>query len=57
MEGNRRQQHRIEQYFDCTFLSAWGEQQARISSLSPIGCLSTAVPQIAQQARSSRTLP
>jgi hypothetical protein len=38
MEGNRRQQHRLERYFDCTFLSAWGEQQARVSSLSPIGC-------------------
>jgi hypothetical protein len=38
MEGNRRQRHRIERYYDCTFLSAWGEQNARISSLSPIGC-------------------
>jgi hypothetical protein len=38
LEGNRRQQHRIERYFDCTFLSALGEQMARINSLSPIGC-------------------
>ena len=25
-------------YFDCTWLSAWGEETARISSLSPTGC-------------------
>ena len=37
--GNSRQQRqRIERYFDCTWLSVWGEQRSRISSLSPTGC-------------------
>jgi hypothetical protein len=34
----RRQRQRVERYFDCTFLSAWGDEKARISSLSPTGC-------------------
>lgn len=34
----RRQRLRVEQYFDCTWLSDWGEEQCRISSLSPTGC-------------------
>ena len=38
--GTRRRQERqrIVRYFDCTWLSAWGEENARISSLSPTGC-------------------
>jgi PilZ domain len=35
---DRRQRRRITQYFDCTWLSAWGEERCRISSLSPTGC-------------------
>lgn len=34
--GQTRQ--RITRYFDCTWLSEWGLQRARISSLSPTGC-------------------
>jgi len=34
----RQQRQRIVRYFDCTWLSAWGEETARISSLSPTGC-------------------
>jgi PilZ domain len=34
----RRQRERIEQYFDCTWVSAWGEERSRVSSLSPNGC-------------------
>jgi hypothetical protein len=33
-----QQRQRIERYFDCTWLSVWGEQRSRISSLSPAGC-------------------
>ena len=36
--NERRQQHRIEQYFECTWLSAWGEEKSRVNSLSPTGC-------------------
>jgi len=36
--SERRQRLRVEQYFDCTWLSDWGEEQCRISSLSPTGC-------------------
>jgi hypothetical protein len=35
---NRQQRQRIERYFDCSWLSAWGEQRSRMSSLSPTGC-------------------
>ena len=35
---NRQQRQRIERYFDCTWLSVWGEERSRISSLSPTGC-------------------
>ena len=34
----RRQRQRIARYFDCTWLSTWGEEKARVSSLSPTGC-------------------
>ena len=34
----RQQRQRIVRYFDCTWLSAWGEEKARVSSLSPTGC-------------------
>ena len=36
--SSRQQRQRIERYFDCTWLSVWGEQTSRISSLSPTGC-------------------
>ena len=36
--GNRRQRQRIERYFDCSWMSVWGDQKARISSISPTGC-------------------
>ena len=36
--GNRRQRQRIERYFDCSWVSVWGDQKARISSISPTGC-------------------
>jgi hypothetical protein len=36
--SSRQQRQRIERYFDCTWLSVWGEQKSRISSLSPTGC-------------------
>ena len=32
------QRQRVEQYFDCTWLSVWGEEHSRVSSLSPTGC-------------------
>ena len=34
----RRRRHRVEEYFDCTWLSDWGEEKCRVSSLSPTGC-------------------
>lgn len=36
--GQRQKRQRIERHFDCTWLSAWGEEKTRISSLSPTGC-------------------
>lgn len=36
--NDRRQQARVEQYFDCTWLSDWSEERSRVSSLSPTGC-------------------
>jgi PilZ domain-containing protein len=36
--GRRQTRQRIERHFDCTWRSAWGEEQSRISSLSPTGC-------------------
>jgi hypothetical protein len=32
------QRQRIYRYFDCNWYSPWGDQQARISSISPTGC-------------------
>jgi hypothetical protein len=34
----RQRRQRLNRYFDCTWLSAWGEERARVSSLSPNGC-------------------
>lgn len=36
--SERRRRQRIEQYFECTWLSAWGEEKCRVSSISPTGC-------------------
>ena len=36
--GGRRTRQRIERYFECNWLSAWGEEQTRVSSISPTGC-------------------
>lgn len=33
-----QQRQRIGRYLDCVWLSAWGEERSRISSLSPTGC-------------------
>jgi hypothetical protein len=35
---DRRQRQRIARYFECSWLSPWGEEQSRVSSLSPTGC-------------------
>ena len=40
-ENQRAWQHqrqRIERYFDCYWVSVWGDQKARVSSISPTGC-------------------
>ena len=34
----QQRQERINRYFDCTWQSAWGEERARVSSLSASGC-------------------
>jgi hypothetical protein len=34
----RRQRQRTELYFDCSWVSVWGEERSRVSSLSPTGC-------------------
>ena len=36
--NERRRQHRFEQYFECTWLSDWGEERSRVSNLSEGGC-------------------
>ena len=36
--SGRRQRQRIYRYFECNWVSTWGEQQSRISSISPTGC-------------------
>ncbi|HEY9464094.1 MAG TPA: PilZ domain-containing protein [Vicinamibacterales bacterium] len=33
-----RQAQRLARYFDCTWVSPWGEERARVSSLSLTGC-------------------
>ena len=35
---DRRRGERIARYLDCTWLGAWGEERARVSSLSITGC-------------------
>ena len=34
----RPRPQRIDRYFDCTWFTAWGEERARVSSLSSTGC-------------------
>lgn len=36
--NDRRRQHRVEQYFECTWHSEWGEERSRVSNLSEGGC-------------------
>lgn len=38
MTRNRRRRQRVDWYFDCSWVSPWGEERARVSSLSPTGC-------------------
>ena len=38
LSDSRQQRQRIERYFDCAWLSVWGEQRSRVSILSPTGC-------------------
>ena len=35
---DRRRQQRLEQYFDCVWVSDWSEERSRVSNLSPEGC-------------------
>ena len=35
---DRQRPQRVTRYFDCTWMSQWGEQRARISTLSSSGC-------------------
>jgi hypothetical protein len=35
---DRRRQPRVEQYFDCVWVSDWSEERSRVSNLSPEGC-------------------
>lgn len=37
-DHGRAQRQRVMRYFDCTWLSDWGEEHSRIRSLSPTGC-------------------
>ena len=37
-ERSRRQRQRVRRYFDCSWLGPWGEERARVSSLSLTGC-------------------
>jgi hypothetical protein len=37
-QPQRPQRQRIERYFECNWLSDWGEEQTRVSSISPTGC-------------------
>lgn len=34
----RPRRQRIDRYFECNWLSEWGEEQTRVSSISPTGC-------------------
>ena len=36
--GGREQRQRLDQYFDCIWVSQWGPMPARLSNLSPTGC-------------------
>jgi hypothetical protein len=37
-KADRQRAQRIAQYFDCTWMSQWGAQRARVSALSSSGC-------------------
>ena len=37
-QPQRPQRQRIDRYFECNWLSDWGEEQTRVSSISPTGC-------------------
>ena len=37
-KAQRPQRQRIDRYFECNWLSDWGEEQTRVSSISPTGC-------------------
>jgi hypothetical protein len=34
----RPHRQRIDRYFECNWLSAWGEEETRVRSISPTGC-------------------
>ena len=56
----RRRSRRISRYFDCTWMSQWGAQRARVSSLSGAGCFidsRTAPPVGADVSEITITLP
>jgi hypothetical protein len=57
---DRRRADRVDQYFDCTWLGDWGEESARVSSLSTSGCYidsRSAVPQLGTALTITITLP
>ena len=37
-KADRRRAQRVVRYFDCTWMSQWGTQRARVSTLSSSGC-------------------
>ena len=37
-DARQQKRQRIERHFECTWLSTWGEEKTRVSSLSPTGC-------------------
>lgn len=58
--NERRRQHRLEQYFECTWDSEWGEERSRVSNLSEGGCYiesRLAVPQGTQLSAITIMLP
>jgi hypothetical protein len=36
--SDHQRPQRVARYFDCTWMSQWGEQRARVSTLSSSGC-------------------
>ena len=57
--GKRRRQERqrIARYFDCTWLSAWGEENAASAASAPRAVISKAVSRYRQKAQWSRISP